>query len=635
MARNLRRYGWIVMTMAWAVGASFAAGDSAAAPAAGFWPDLNWPTTCWFAVLAVLALTLRLRPLWSIHNLDALVLAAMCPLLALRDVPGGPATSAHTWQSWGYFGLTIAVVYWVLRALVLIAARGPLQRGAAVSGTVRLVLAVAGLALCFHTLATAPLSPASRDGIVGGLCTSATGKLPYGDTPQFDARSPLLYLVHAGAVRVVPPGLVPEGEAFPKRMTWENRDWWLAQPWTESAHLGAARLVNAALFVLTLLGLCVIARRLEVEGAASILVTLFCIFPGTLECLARPDIMLPTLLLTWTIACALLPGVSGLLALLGMVLAGVAWPWAWLGLPVLLAYFWRRGWQDVGSTLGLLGGVAACIFGLAWLVQPSVPRANGALGLAGLQPLYDARLANEDTLVLDQRNVTTQDVTSPALTARLWRVLVERQSVTLKDAADDLGPLKIDWPNGVNGGSILDREVQPTPAALPVLQAAYRRVVEKTPDPTRVLVAARTVIEAAWTPAHPVEPPVTGVWELWGGPPPLAGRWLLFRRAVKAGVAILVIWATLAIFLGRRARPRNLLGALLLTSCGGLLASEVGAVTYLVWLLPPWLALWAVHEAPEPRAAPVTAGLPVGVVPRMTPLDPKLPPRITIEPPRP
>jgi hypothetical protein len=331
MAGNLKRYGWIVLIVAGVVGANHAADLAAAAPAPGFWPDLNWPTTCWFAVVALLALTIRLKPLLSIRNLDALVLATMCLLLALRDAPGGPAGSVHPWQSWAYFGLTLSAVYWVLRALVLIAARRPVRQVGAISGNVRLVLLAAGLALCIHKLATAPLAPASRDGIVGGLCTSATGKLPYGDAPGFDGRSPLLYLVHAGAVRLVPPGLVPEGQAFPKRMTWHDRDWWLAQPWAESAHLGAARLVNAAFFILILLGLYLIGRRLQAEGAGWIMVTLFCLFAGTLECLPQPDIMLPTLLLTWTIAFALLPGVGGFLALLGIVLAGVAWPWAWLG----------------------------------------------------------------------------------------------------------------------------------------------------------------------------------------------------------------------------------------------------------------------------------------------------------------
>jgi hypothetical protein len=634
-ASNLKRYGWIVLTVAGVVGANYAADVSAAAPAPGFWPDLNWATTCWFAVLAILALTLRLKPLLSIRNLDALVLAAMCLLLALRDAPGGPVGSAHPWQSWAYLGLTGSVVYWVLRALVLVAARRPLQSTGTISGSVRLVLLAAGLALCIHKLATAPLTSASRDGIVGGLCTSATGKLPYGDTPGFDGRSPLLYLVHAGAVRLVPPTLVAEGQAFAAPLTWQNRDWWLAQPWLATADLRAARLVNAALFILILLGLFLIGLRLQTEGAAWIIVALFCLFAGTLEGLPQPDIMLPTLLLTWTIAFALLPGVGGLLAVLGIVLAGVAWPWAWLGLPLLLAYFWRRGWQAVGSTVGLLGGVAACIFGLAWLVQPAIPRDNGALALAGLQPLYDARLANADTLVIDQRDVTTQEVASPAATARLWRFLIDRESATLKEAADDLGAVKIDWPNGVNGSSVFYRQVQATPAALPLLQTAYRKVVGQMPDPTRLLVAARTVIESTWQPARPEAPPVTEVWRLWGGPPPLTGRWLLLRRAAKLAVAVLVIWATLAIFLGRRARPRNLLGALLLTSCGGLLASEVGAVTYLVWLLPPLVALWAVHEADERPAAFVPHA---GTIPHMTPLDPQLPPRITIEsppPPRP
>ena len=61
------------------------------------------------------------------------------------------------------------------------------------------------------------------------------------------------------------------------------------------------------------------------------MMAVFCVFPGSLECLPRPEIMLPSFLLTWTIVFALLPFVGGALATLCLVLAGVAWPWAWLG----------------------------------------------------------------------------------------------------------------------------------------------------------------------------------------------------------------------------------------------------------------------------------------------------------------
>ena len=51
--------------------------------ASSFWPDLSPVTLSWFAVVLILALTLRLRPLFSVRNLDALVLVGMCLLLLL------------------------------------------------------------------------------------------------------------------------------------------------------------------------------------------------------------------------------------------------------------------------------------------------------------------------------------------------------------------------------------------------------------------------------------------------------------------------------------------------------------------------------------------------------------------------
>jgi len=90
---------------------------------------------------------------------------------------------------------------------------------------------------------------------------------------------------------------------------------------------------------------------------------------------------------------------------------------------------------------------------------------------------------------------------------------------------------------------------------------------------------------------------------------------------VKVLVLALVFWATLVIFLGRRNRPRHLLGALALTASGTLLASEAGAVTNLVWLVPLVTAFWAVHEpspAPRPVTVPSTISFEPGPAPRIT-----------------
>jgi hypothetical protein len=593
----------------------------------GFWPNLEWPTLCWFAAVVLLALTIHLRPLTTLRNLDSLVLAGTCLLLGLRDTAGSPPRGAYTWHAWAYAGLTVVAIYWLVRGIgLLLSTRAGLHADLASSGT-RLVLLIVALVLCIQRIATAPLSAGSRDGIVGGLCTAASGKLPYGDAPEFASRSPLMYLLHAGAVRAIPPTLRPADEGVGRPMTWENRAWWLAEPWTTTADLTAARLVNAVLFILLLIGLGVIGTRWQTPGSAWTVLAIFCIFPGTLECLAHPDLMLPAVLFTWTLALALLPGIGGLLATLCLVLAGVAWPWAWLGLPVLLAHFWRRGWQALGSTVGLLAGAAACVFGLGWLVRPALPRADGALALAGLRPSYTARLADHDTLVIDRRSAATQESAVSPLTGQLWRFLVESESAPLKSAGQGAGALKVNWPNGTDEGTVLYRDVYVAPAALPVLQPPYRDAVAQMPDGTRLLVAARTVLEATWMPAHAEPPAVVGAWQLWGGPAPMSSRWVLIRRIVKAVVLVLVLWTALAVFVGRRVQPRHLLATLLIIASGTLLASTSGAATNWVWLLPLVTALWAVHEPVLP--APARPAPPRSMPPPPPPIE--APPRITIE----
>ncbi len=640
-ASNLKQLGWMVAAVAVCTSVTFAGNappvttqaETSTAPvvqcvqhaAAGFWPDLEWPTVCWLAAVVILAVTFRLRPLLSLRNLDGLVLAGTCLLLALRETSGNACCGPHTWQWWAYVGLTITAAYWLVRGIGWLLSPRPVSRVETAPNGARCVLLLVALALSIHRIATAPISSSSRDGIVGGLCTAATGKLPYGDAIEFESRSPLVYLVHAGAVRILEPTLVPAGEAIGRPMDWENRSWWLAEPWVESADLTAARLVNAVLFVVLLAGLCLIGTRWQASGSAWTMLAIFCVFPGTLECLAHPDTMLPATLLTWTLAFALLPGVGGLLATLCLVIAGFAWPWAWLGLPVLLAHFWRRGWHACGSVVGLLGGVAAGVLGAACLVQPAIPRANGALMLAGLQPLYTARLANPDTLVVDRRDVTSEEVASPALTRFVWRMLVDSDSAALTSAEQEPHAVKINWPNGINDRAVLYRQIAVAPAALPLLQSPYRKAVAQMPHAIRFVVAARTVLEATWVPAHVEEPAVTGAWQLWGGPPPATDRWVLSRRIVKAVAVLLVLWATLAVFVGRRIKPRHLLSTLLVAASGALLASETGAATNWVWLAPLVTALWTVHEPALPAAPPPA-------VPRSIPLSPlEPPPRITLD----
>lgn len=596
-----------------------------------FWPDLGPQTLAWFAALAILALTLRPRPLICARNLDGLVLAAMCLLLPLRGQTMAACDGGHTWQWWSYLGLAVAVGYWLIRGIGALVTRKPVLAGSRPSTGALFVLLCAGLAISIHHLATAPLSAGSRDGVIGGIHTAMSGELPYGEVADPSGRSPLLHLLHAGAVMFMAPTL-PEGDELMRdSLAATTPEAWLAAPWWDWAEQSVARPVNALLLALMLLGLCLLGRRLHDTESGVLLVALFCLFPGAVENLSHPEIMLPAVLLVWTLILAMLPGVGGLLGSLCLVSAGLAWPWAWLGLPVLLGYFWRRSWQGFGSVVGTVGGLTLIVLGLMQLVPPALPRADGALAAAGLQPLYEARLSDDGTLVVDRRGVESEQVESQVLTQHLWSYLVTGETAALKGAAETHAGLAIDWPNDVNGDTVWYRQVTPRADARRVLQTAYREAVALSPPATQLTVALRTVLESTWLSATEPHVAVEPAWQFWGGKP-LSSAWLSARRLTKLGAGLITLWATLAVFLGNRARPRHVTAALLVVGCAALLASAEGAVANLAWLTPLILALWAIHdEVPmAPRAA-----RPARVRERLAadppPADLGAPPRITTD----
>ncbi|MEW6200313.1 MAG: hypothetical protein AB1601_16810 [Planctomycetota bacterium] len=616
---------------------SIATPPATSAPAAAattpFWPDLGWPTLCWFGAVAVLALTVRTDRLWTWRNLDGLVLAGMCLLLGLRDSASRPLFLDLTPAAWAALGLSIAAGYWLFRGGTVLLTRGPVQQTGLASPGTRAVLLIVGVALCIQQLAGAPLSPGSRDGLVGGLFTADTGRLPYGDVPAHEGRSPLLYLVYAGANRLVPPTLSLDSVDLPRvAMTWPHRDLWLGQPWEQIADLAPVRLVNAVLLITLVAGVALFAARLGAPDGGATAVALLTIFPGTLECLPRPEIMLPAVLLTWAIVLLTLRGVGALLGVFMLVLAGVAWPWAWLPLPAFLAYCWRRGvWPALSSAVGLVGGAAVVLFGLFQLVQPSIPRADGALAMSDAAPVFRARLADDGTVIVDHREADSSP-TRPA-SYYLWHTLIERDTVTLKQNGHSAATVRIDWPNSVNGRTVLFRQVEPVGDAGPLLQQHYRAVFAQQPPAPRLAAAVRTVLEATWIPDQPALSARTSAWETWAGPSPLPRSWIMLRRGVKLVAALLVVWSALAIFFGRRTQPRHLLGATLLAASGSLLASELGAVTEWVWVLPTLLALWSIHEpAPAPPWVPRGAARPTLPPLGSGPVQAGPPPRITVEP---
>ena len=581
-------------------------------------PDLSGATLAWIAVVTVLALTIQLRPWRTMHNLDALVLALAALLLAVRDdysaVYFDPAR--HTTQWWSYALLTAIAGYWMLRGLGLMLARNVPAIQPNVTTSAMSVLVFAGVGVAIHTIATAPISDASRDGLIGGVYTAQTGKLPYGDAVGHDARSPLLYLAHAAAVRVVPPDTY-DAAGISHSFSWEQHEQWSQA--LDSSDLTAARIVNGALFLLMFLGLAGIGHRNHSVALGQALVVMFCVFPGVNECLVRPDIMLPAALLTWAIATLRVPGVGGLLSAVLLTMAGVAWPWAWLGLPVLLAYWFRQGWHAFGATVGLLAGAAGIGLGITLLVRPALPQADGALAAAGLAPEFDAAVGADERVAL----VPHAPGAPPAdWKAWFWKYLLNAESITL-----DPVKARVTAPASVNAREVRYRDIDANPAARKLLQPGYRAALAPQEPLTRFQVALRTVLEATWKPSQPAHLPASPAWALWapsGDPHQLA----LPRRVGKGVLGALALFAAWWLLRCQAASPHNVIGALLMLSAGALIVSLQGPVTNLAWMMPTVLGAFALQK-PAAEAGPRRPEKPHILEATRTPLPAA--PRISID----
>jgi len=189
---------------------------------------------------------------------------------------------------------------------------------------------------------------------------------------------------------------------------------------------------------------------------------------------------------------------------------------------------------------------------------------------------------------------------------------------------------KVEWPNGVDAGSVFYRALRASAPALAKLQPTYRDAVAATPDSTRVWVALRTVLEATWRPPPTLEPPlpIKGTWELWAGTDEgQTGWWTLIRRCTKIAAGLMVLLLAAVFLAGRPLQPYQLVGALVAVCSAALLASALGAVTNLAWLMPMVLALLAAKGRQREPTVPKADRLPD--IPALSDLDPA--PRISVE----
>ncbi len=566
-------------------------------------PHFAGRTLTWISVVLILTLTFQTRPLLSWHNLDGITLALIAILLPMRgDTSAAALGGGFTVQWWVYAALSVIAGYWLLRGLGLFFAERVPMFGPNVSEGAMCVLLVAGLLIAFNTILTAPASLASRDGLVGGMGLAETGYFPYGDVPGADHQSPLLYAAHAAAVKVAPP-FSTDGSQY----SWADRKQLVAQHFDAADTPVAIRLVNATLFFLMFLGVLILGLKHHSVAMAQTIAAIFCIFPGAAECFNQPELMLPAVLVTWSLALAGLPILGGFGSVLMLVLAGLAAPWAWLGLPLLLAHFFRRGIHALGALVGLVGGVAGVLFALAMHTQPSLPRPDGVLAAAYVSPAYDVTLSSsESKYILTKAEPATNGST---LLGPMWKWLLEQDDWRLGQS------VSVQAPTGVDGSMVRFRELAVDDGGRDGLQREYRRQFPHHDVNARLLPALRTVLEATTLTAPPERLGDPGSWELWAGTGGDA-VWINIRRAAKVALALLSFVLAFLLFGGGRKPVHQMIGGMLALLAGIQLVSEGGAATDLVWMTPAMLAALAVQN-PAAMPLPVAPAV-AGASPRIT-----------------
>jgi hypothetical protein len=558
----------------------------------------------WFAAVVILALSVRPRQFFTVRTLDAIVLAGICLLMLYRgDVVSKCGGTTAQW--WAYFGLTIAVCYWVVRGFMLVLQTQAIPLAGKLPAGSTLVLFLAAFALCLHQIATAPLSESSRDGLVGGLYVVDTGQLPYGEDPLVTRHSPVMALLHAGACRLTPPALPDRSSERMIPMAWSNRADWETESWADDADVTAARLVNGTLFLLLLAGVLTVGQRLFSAECGLEMAALLCAFPGTLECINDPSVLAPAALIAIATALTLLPRFGGLLGTFAFVFAGIAWPWAWLGVPIALAYAFRRGLQALGGIVGFAAGVAVVGVGINGLVQPTLPRPFGALRVAGQPAPYAASLDDTQQLVIERRTAQAEATDDRAATGFLWRALLAADTAAIRVSGETDVTLPTSLPADLAEQRILFRELSVRHDAQNRVQEEYRQAVARLPAPAQCAVRLRTAVEAVWLPVAARATVSPTPWALWSkGEDDVASRWITIRRAAKVVAVLLSLAAALAVFLHPRPRARQVAGALLATVAAVMLAASHGAAAHLILLAPVALMAWAAYDRDTLTRAP-------------------------------
>lgn len=571
------------------------------------WPNLDPRNLTWFSVVIILVLAFRTGPMISLRNLDALVLAASCVFLALRWEPGADA-QGREWRWWGYVLCAAAAGYWVLRGLQVVLARRVAVRPANVSEGALLILVAASALIAVSVAGKSESTQASLDGVSGGLQLANLGTMPYGDIPNRDQQAPMVYLTYAGAAKLMQT-FGADRQAPAEGGRWTN------EGWLREHGSSLALVTHLVLFGLALLALYSIGAVLHSPPMGLTLMALFAVFPGVLECIGQPNVMVPTVFALWALALALAPGVGGLLGMLMLTVGVLASPWLALGIPVLLAWCMRRGILAFSALLGLAAGIAVCGLVLVRTVQPTLPSESGALTAAGLAPTHAVSVRD------GQIHVDRVEPPPPAEELRryFWKPLLEADDTVFiaagpADSGDDPG----------RGVAVPYHRLSAEAESLEFLQDQYRDDVRNSSLVSRAAAALRTVLEAAWLEDGRTDV-LPSAWGYWAAHSDLPGeRWDNIRRIAKLGALLVAVALAFAVLLGRRTLPHQLVGALLTLAAAVSLVSSSGPVMHLAPMVGLAVILFAIHAAPQVSARVSTQAAPAppppvaGRAPRIT-----------------
>lgn len=562
-------------------------------------PVMSQAVQTWIALLIVLMLLVQVAPWRTWRNLDALAVGALCVFLLLRDPVAGRWRAGHPDEIWVYLVLVAVALYWVLRGVVVVARGAGRGLDVNLSRGALLIVTLGAVLLGFDAQLRSGTTLAARDGMYGALTMLNEGHLPYGAHDGHDGRSPLLYLTYYPLVAASPdcqpddPAMAPLTPAdFAYAHTAPASDAWRT----------TVRVTHLALLALLALGVWVLGARLHSGRMAAMLVVLVLVFPGASRHFADPTVLIPATLIAWGLALATIPAIGGLLGTVLLVAAGLAWPWAWLGVPVMVAYFLRQGWQALGTIVGLLAGLAGIVAMLFYTVAPAAPLTPGAREVAGYETPYVARIDDRQHVVIERATASETPEAELAPKRWLWQGLLAGEALTLADADHDFR-----LPSGTDAGAVAFLDVRVSPETRPAVNAAYRAAFEDGAGPwARLAASTRTLLEATWLQPSSTRGPSAGTWHVWAAV--TDGEQVIdwTRRGVKVFVGIMVV--ALAYVALRRRAPRYLLfGGVTTVLLLGLLASTSGGATDWGIIFPAILGLIAA-TGERPVVPPKPAG---------------------------